>query len=181
MKEMEETWNEPEKRHPLFKDFKHPINFNFGTITGGEWPSSVPCASTFQMRVGFFPGEPIENVKSAIENCIKTAAEARNIPYSIEYNGFHAEGCEMDMDSPLFSVLGDIHKKVTQDEPKYGPVTCTTDARFFQLYSKMPATCYGPESKSIHGIDESVSIESMMRVARVLCVFMSRWCGLEAL
>jgi hypothetical protein len=29
------------------------------------------------------------------------------------------------------------------------------------------------------GIDESVSIESTLRVAQVLALFMARWCGVE--
>jgi acetylornithine deacetylase len=32
---------------------------------------------------------------------------------------------------------------------------------------------------SIHGIDEWVSIDSMMDVTKVLAVFIARWCGLN--
>lgn len=55
----------------------------------------------------------------------------------------------------------------------------TTDARAFNLYGSIPATCYGPEAQNIHGINESVSIESTLRVAQVLALFMVRWCGVE--
>ena len=57
--------------------------------------------------------------------------------------------------------------------------SATTDARAFNLYGSIPATCYGPEAQNIHGIDESVSIESTLRVAQVLALFMARWCGVE--
>jgi acetylornithine deacetylase len=53
------------------------------------------------------------------------------------------------------------------------------DARFFNLYHQIPTTCYGPEAQAIHGIDESVSLTSMMNVAKVLAIFISDWCGLE--
>ena len=42
-----------------------------------------------------------------------------------------------------------------------------------------PIECYGPEAKAIHGIDESVSLESIRDVTRVLAVFIAEWCGLE--
>ena len=58
--------------------------------------------------------------------------------------------------------------------------TATTDARFFQLYGGIPATCYGPQAGNTHGIDEWVSIASMMEVTQVLALFMARWCGLNA-
>ena len=53
----------------------------------------------------------------------------------------------------------------------------TTDARFFQIYGNIPATCYGPKAERIHGIDERVSISSMMEVTEVLALFIADWCG----
>jgi acetylornithine deacetylase len=52
-------------------------------------------------------------------------------------------------------------------------------ARFFTLYGDTPATCYGPEASRIHGIDESVSLDSLRDVTRVLTLFIAGWCGLE--
>ena len=57
--------------------------------------------------------------------------------------------------------------------------TATTDARLFQLYGGIPATCYGPVSGNIHGIDEWVSIASMLEVGAVIALFVARWCGLN--
>ena len=57
--------------------------------------------------------------------------------------------------------------------------TATTDARFFQLYGGIPATCYGPQSGNTHGIDEWVSLSSMQRVTAVLALYIARWCGLN--
>jgi acetylornithine deacetylase len=47
------------------------------------------------------------------------------------------------------------------------------------LYGATPATCYGPEARDIHGIDESVSLESAQRVCAVLALFIARWCGVN--
>jgi len=79
----------------------------------------------------------------------------------------------------MMKLLGETHKRVTKQEPVYAPVTCTTDARFFELYYHTPATCYGPEAKNIHAIDESVSLESMKQVTKTLALFIASWCGLE--
>lgn len=37
------------------------------------------------------------------------------------------------------------------------------------------------ETDAIHGIDESVDLESMMEVATVLALFIARWCGTRPL
>jgi acetylornithine deacetylase len=58
--------------------------------------------------------------------------------------------------------------------------TGTTDAKFFNLYGETPAICYGPSGgENIHGIDEWVSIDSVVQVTAVLAVFMARWCGVN--
>jgi len=44
----------------------------------------------------------------------------------------------------------------------------------------VPVTCYAPLAKNIHGIDESVSIDSMRRVSATLALFLQNWCGVEA-
>ena len=180
LKTLEDKWNEPERRPALWKDFKHPINFNFGTISGGEWPSSVPAFAEFQLRIGFFPDQPIADVKKEVEAALAEAAGKKNLHHAVVYNGFQAEGAAFPTpDSDFFQALGAVHKDVMNKDAVYTALTCTTDGRFFQLYHGMPTTCYGPESTSIHGIDESVSLESMHNVTKVLALFMARWCKLE--
>ena len=47
------------------------------------------------------------------------------------------------------------------------PLTCTCDARSYSsLYqdpNKVVVTCYDPEATNIHGLDESVSLDSSMK------------------
>eukprot|EP01120_Amphizonella_sp_Union-15-10_P017302 TRINITY_DN9579_c0_g1_i1.p1 TRINITY_DN9579_c0_g1~~TRINITY_DN9579_c0_g1_i1.p1 ORF type:complete len:432 (+),score=68.91 TRINITY_DN9579_c0_g1_i1:86-1381(+) len=181
LQSLESQYNLDASSDRVYSNHKHPVNFNVGKMNGGDWASSVPAWCTFECRVGFLPGVPISKVKSDIEACLKKAAEPRKIEYKILYNGFHAEGCVMDRDNLLFVNLAECHQIVTGKPAKYEAITCTTDARFFQLYEGIPSTCYGPEAKNIHGIDESVSLDSMKQVAKVLAVFISKWCGLEKL
>lgn len=176
-----EGWNAPELRHPAWADHPHPLNFNLGRIEGGDWNSTVPPSAAADVRVGFFPGTALHEVRAAIERTVDEAlrddpslagTEAR-----IEWGGFQAEGCEMDPSHPMMTLLADIHHEVTGDPIESLASTATSDARFFQLYGDTPATCYGPAADAIHGIDESVDLASMMEVATVLALFIERWCG----
>ncbi|NQV43436.1 MAG: ArgE/DapE family deacylase, partial [Rhodospirillales bacterium] len=46
LREIEEEWNLPENRHELYCDHAHPVNFNLGKISGGDWASTVPCSTS---------------------------------------------------------------------------------------------------------------------------------------
>jgi acetylornithine deacetylase len=181
---LEAEWNRPENRHEAYGEHVHPVNFNLGRISGGDWASTVPCAAAIDVRVGFYPGMSLEEVRRAVEaridHAVATRKELKGAKVAVDYRGFQAEGAVMDADSALMTMLAQAHRRVTNRPVEHMASTATTDARFFQLYGNIPATCYGPEATNIHGIDESVSIDSMMEVAQVLAVFMAEWCGVEA-
>ncbi|KYQ88608.1 Acetylornitine deacetylase [Tieghemostelium lacteum] len=179
LRKLEEQWNNPQNIHPAFKQFKHPLNFNLGIINGGEWTSSVPCECTFELRAGFYPGADLKKIREELVSVIDKAATDKGLPYQIKWNGFQAEGYLTDPELPMMKALGETYRKALNREPEYSPVLCTTDTRFFGLYYGIPATCLGPESSHIHGIDESVSLESLRDITRVLACFISDWCGLQ--
>ncbi|HUG62411.1 MAG TPA: ArgE/DapE family deacylase [Methylomirabilota bacterium] len=180
---LEEAWNAPAARHPLYRDHPHPVNFNLGRIRGGDWPSSVPAAASMDIRVGFQPGVSVAEARRAVEERIGEAAQTlpalRGAGVAISYRGFHAEPCVMDPSGAMMEALARVHLDVTGDPVRLLASTATTDARFFALYGDTPVTCYGPVGGGYHGVDEWVSIDSMIEVAAVLAVFMARWCGVE--
>lgn len=183
LKKLETEWNRPENRHVAFTSHTHPINFNLGQIEGGEWNSSVPCKCRMGVRVGFYPGVEVEVVKQSVEDTVR--ASLAGLPNSLEltfdYQGFQAPGCEFDLDHPSMQALATAHEKINGVPPQRIALTATTDARHFKLIADLPVTCYGPQADNIHGIDESVSIDSMQRVATVMAQFMQDWCGLETI
>ncbi len=185
LKRLEARWNAADVRHPAYAGQRHPINFNLGVIKGGEWPSSVPTECRFEMRVGFFPGVEPAEVRRRIETTIARAAAARPglhaTPPEIEYVGFQAAGCTVDPEGEMMRLLADVHRRITGRKAEHVAATATTDARIFNLYGGIPATCYGPEAQNIHGIDESVGLDSLRQVTRVLALFIAEWCGTEPL
>lgn len=178
LKRLEEAWNHGDCRHPNYEGHNHPINFNVGKMSGGDWTSSVPATARFDLRVGFFPGKPMDEVKREVEAAIHEGAP-NGVRVEVRYGGFHAEGAVMDPDWPMMKQLSAVHQEVTGAAIEHLNSTATTDARFFVLYGDTPATCYGPEADRIHGIDESVSLDSLHTVTKVLALFIARWCGLE--
>ena len=181
LKKLETEWNRPSNRHQAFRKHQHPINFNLGHIQGGEWKSSVPCTCELGIRIGVYPGMDIAEAKQIVEARIRANAAQLNraLQVDIDYSGFHAPGCAFDLEHPMFKTLARAHRQVHGQRIQKVATTATTDARHFHLMMNTPVTCYGPLARNIHGIDESVSIESMQRVSTVFALFMAQWCGLE--
>lgn len=187
--ELEERWNRPACRHSNYGHNQHPLNLNIGKFQGGDWASSVPAWSVFDVRIGIYPGQDIEAAKEDIEETIRKAAQShdflRNNNPRIVYHGFLAEGYALSEDkSPVaaqaISTLEQAHKTVTGDALEKVSITATTDARFFGLYADTPALVYGPKAEGIHGFNERVNLESLRRVTQTTALFIARWCGLEA-
>ena len=178
-----EEWNEARNRHPAFADVHNPIRLNLGRIHGGEWASSVPTRCVAELRLGFYPGIGAARVRAAVEERLRQVAASeprlRGAHYRVHYSGFQAEGCTIEAGHPLMTTLAGAHERVVGTSAQSLASIATTDARVFNLYGDTPATCYGPEATNIHGIDESVSLESTRRVAAVIALFLLRWCGVE--
>lgn len=175
----------PEARHPMYCSHQHPINFNLGRLAGGEWTSSVPTHCRVDMRLGFYPGLSPAQVRAQVEALLERAHAAHpqhaSVQYKVSYQGFQAEGLVVDLQQPSMQLLMDCHRQVHEGrDPALTALTATTDVRFFHLYGQIPSTCYGPQGSDIHGIDEWVSLSSLERVTTVLALFVTRWCGVNA-
>jgi acetylornithine deacetylase len=185
LKKLEQRWNAPDARYRNYAHHAHPINFNLGKVQGGEWASSVPSACRSDIRIGFYPDMKVAQVKAQVEAVLAAAYAAHpahdSLRYEIVYQGFQADGFSLDLDEPIVTELSKCHLEVLGQTLQPTAFTGTTDAKYFNLYGNTPAVCYGPTGASIHGIDEWVSIDSLMQTAAVLAVFMARWCGVNTL
>ena len=78
------------------------------------------------------------------------------------------------------AVLAQSHQAVTGDELESFVTAGYLDTRVYALYDKIPALCYGPISRNIHGFDECVSLRSLERITAAMTLFIAQWCGTEA-
>jgi acetylornithine deacetylase len=179
--ELEAKWNS--ERHQNWGEHPHPINFVVSKIEGGDWTSSVPAWCTFDMRISFYPGMQLDQVRRDVEAVIRQAAQGNNFlannPPEVVYHGFQAEPYIVTGGEAAQATLRQSHRRVTGEELKSISLTATTDARFFGLYAGIPALVYGPIAGDIHGFDERVSLTSIRNVTRTIALFMAQWCGVQ--
>ncbi len=183
LRDFEKETNRPANIPESYSGIDNPLNLNVGIISGGDWASTVAGECVTRFRFGLFPGESLETLKRNIETRVAQAAAQdpwlRDFPPAVEYIGFQAEGCSFDDNGNFGRALNAAHTEWRGSAPKKLHATCTTDARFFNLYYNIPATCYGPRAENIHGVDERVSLSSMQHVTEVMISLIENWCGLQ--
>jgi acetylornithine deacetylase len=183
LRALEEEANRPPNVPEAYREVEHPLNLNVGVIRGGDWASTVAGECLTRFRFGLFPGEDLAALRARVEARVAEAAAGdpflRENPPRVEWIGFQAAGCRCSLDGDFGRALTAAHTAWRGRAPEPLRATCTTDVRFFELYHDIPATCYGPASTSIHGVDERVSVDSMQRVAEVLAGFVQDWCGVR--
>lgn len=182
LRDLEEELNRTDI-HPAYRNTPHPLNLNIGIFKGGDWPSTVPAEASFHGRLSFFPDISYDDICSrivqAVEQAAKKDAWLQDNPPQVEFYAFRSEGHSVSEDLPIFKVLRKCHHDQTGEDAQAPPNTATTDLRGFHFFGKGQSTCYGPIAENIHAANERVMIESVIHVARVYALFLSRWCGLS--
>ncbi len=183
-KAYEHAMNRAEMVHASFQGVNHPVNINLGTFQGGEWNSSVATRARLGMRVGVMVGRDPREVAGEIEALVAKAAQderLRACKVSLEFKGFMAEGCVFDQSAEIVRLSRRHFSEVTGGALRDYPAPALTDGRHFVLYQGTPVACFGPDAQDIHGIDESVGVESIHAITRSIALTMAEWCGVESI
>jgi acetylornithine deacetylase len=185
LKKFEAERNARKSEFPHFADLQKPINVNVGKIEGGDWASSVPAWCSFDVRTGLYTGENAQQGAQEIETFIRQACGEHpflsNNPPEVQFNGFMAEGYELEEGTDAEQALTIAHQTITSRSLESTTSLAYLDGRVFVLYDDTPCLVYGPTSANIHGFDEKVSIQSIESVTCTIALYIALWCGLEAI
>ncbi|MCT7378500.1 ArgE/DapE family deacylase [Chelativorans salis] len=183
LKKMTEEWNAEKANYPYFADLDHPINFNVGKITGGDWASTVAAWCKLSCRIAIYPGDdPAERARRIEKHLARDLAGDTflgNRPPQVTWNGFFARGYVLEEGGEAEAALADAHRRATSSELESFVTPGYLDARVFVIYAGTPCLVYGPVTENIHGFDERVSLASIKRVTGAIALFIADWCGLE--
>ncbi|HSU71505.1 MAG TPA: ArgE/DapE family deacylase [Micrococcaceae bacterium] len=180
LREVEAKWNLDKSEHRYFEDLDHPINFNFGKIIGGDWPSSVPAWCEFDVRAAIYPGISASQAWTELQECLDRLGDGETaIHATATKTGFFSEGYVLEPGSEAESLLESTHRQAFGAELESFTTPGYLDGRVFTLYADIPTMVYGPVSEAIHGFDERVSVESIRRITKSIALFIANWCGLQ--
>ena len=175
------TLNQAARQDPWFAAIADPIKFNPGIIRGGDWASSTPAWCEVDCRIGLLPGHDLEQARNAILDTVAKAARADNFlannPPEIEWNGFQADGYVLEPGTDAERILSEAHHAAFGHPMEERRSTAVNDTRFYGLYHRMPALCYGPRGENHHGFDERGHLETLKTTTLAIALFIAAWCG----
>lgn len=177
-------------RHPLIeKRFLNaslpPRSTNIvpSIIRGGEWISQVPAECELKCRIGFPPGETMEDIKKQIEDHVGKAAQAdiwlRENPPNIEWIGPNLRSAQIRPDQPIARTAQSCIKATTGIEPDFTVMAAGSDMRFPIVYANIPTIAFGAKGGSMHGADEWLEYKDFLSAIKSLALIILAHCGYE--
>jgi acetylornithine deacetylase len=154
-------------------------------IQGGNSAGYLPDECTLFAIVVYLPTEKPEDVQQEVEDQIRRAAELDNwlrlYPPQVVWNPpeqpWAFPSSELPVDHPGVQYLSRVIEDVAEQKAEYGGRGGITDAGWFPL-NGTPSVIYGPgDVHWAHRVDERVSLADVVLYAKVISVFLMRWCG----
>ncbi|MFQ6111413.1 MAG: ArgE/DapE family deacylase [Nitrospinota bacterium] len=180
--ELERYWG-VFKSHPLIG--KGSMTINQYAIEGGGNPHFMPNECRLRVLIYYLPGESVEDVKEEVEAAIKASAASdpwlKKSPPELAWlppeESVHFPPTELDLDYEAIRSLREAYREVTGEEVQAGGRGSLTDAGW--LYQAgIPSVVFGPgDFTRIHGIDEYIEVEDLLRYIRIMALFIRKWCG----
>lgn len=159
---------------PALASNRNPYTLNLGKVQAGDWTSSVASQASFSIRVGFPRAWTAEMAEAEVRRAVAgIAASDPDFPVQpvVTLSGFRAEGYLLDPTAPLQRDLAAAHLETHGVDPAVYAIGATTDARTYLNEFGIPAICFGATGYDLHGIDESVDLQSIIDAARTLARF----------
>lgn len=163
-----------------FGDNIAPISI--GTLTAGDWLSTVPETLLAEGRFGVFPGESVVDARAALAGCLAQVTSSdpwlQAHPPTLEWIEGQFEPGQTSVAEPIVEALSNAHAHVLGDRPKVQGVPYGSDLRLFTEHGRFPAVLYGPGDVAFaHTVEEHVELEEVFACAKVLATLIVEWCG----
>ena len=162
-------------------DLAHPLSI--GTVTAGDWASSVPDLLIAEGRFGVAIGEPIEQAKHEFEIAVAEACESdawlRAHPVEVEWWGGQFASGRLPHGSDLIERVRAAHDIGSEQRPLdvYG-APYGSDLRLLTGLGGIPTLQYGPgDVVDAHSPLEHVVLDDVVVAARTLALVALDICG----
>jgi acetylornithine deacetylase len=159
----------------------HPLSI--GSITAGDWASSVPDLLVAEGRIGVALDEPVTDTRAALEAAVNTVntndSWLRDHPVEVEWWGGQFASGRLPADSDLAARVQAAHVAATgSTTPDVYGAPYGSDLRLLTGVGRIPTVQYGPgDARLAHGPHESVALADIATTARTLALLAIDVCG----
>ncbi|SDW18748.1 4-acetamidobutyryl-CoA deacetylase [Paenibacillus sp. CF384] len=169
---------------PLFADNPIPIPINIGTISGGNWPSSVPDTVILEGRMGVAPEESLEQAKEQMATWLELLEEKdewfRAAPPELEWFGARWVPGSVDPAHELVRIVAEQYTSVTNQPAVLEASPWGTDGGLLTVLAETPCIVFGPGlTQMAHYPNEHIELDAVFEAAEIIALTMAEWCGVE--
>ena len=169
-------------KHPLTTRWDLPLAIEIGTVSAGEWASSVPDLLTAEGRMGVALGEEPAAARQAFEAAVVAACAddpwLREHPARVQWWGGQFAPGLTDADAEIVQVVRRAHAVVSSQAQTTWATPYGSDLRLMHGIGGVPTVHYGPGDLALaHGPEESVEIAEVLTATRVLALAVLDHCG----
>jgi acetylornithine deacetylase len=168
--------------NPYYPDPLNIAPISVGTLSGGDWHSTVPHGAVIEGRYGIFVGESVSDAKQAFAAAVQEAAAAdpwlREHPPVLEWFEGQFESGQTAAEAPILRQLAACHGAFVDASPELQGVTYGSDLRLFTNHARIPAVLYGPgDVTNAHAVDECIDLDEVVTATKVLALTVATWCA----
>lgn len=167
---------------PLMSGYRLPYPISVGTLTAGNWASSVPDRLVAEGRLGVALGEPVEQARQELEDAVARACAAdpwlARHPVQVEWWGGQFAPGQVEDGAVVTRLVSAAHRQVHGTSPAVHGVPYGSDQRLLTGLGGIPTVIYGPgDVRQAHAPDESVPVAELVHVTRTLVHLIATTCG----
>lgn len=182
LEELEAERNRRLGGDPVFRRYRTPFAICVGTVSGGDWASSVPDHVAIEGRYGVAPGEEPEAARLQMAAALADAAGRdpflRDHPPALEWWGGRFLAARTDSGHPLVSGLQGAASAALGREVALEGMTYGADMGLLSNVAGIPTVLFGAgDVRRAHRPDEWVGVDELEAQARALAVAAMRFCG----
>ncbi len=178
-------WEDDRNRtlsHPLYDHLENKFPISVGTVRAGTWASTVPETLVAEGRLGFLPGETIEEMQAAAEARIHGVGDRdewlRVHPPIVEWVGGQFASTEVSPNEPIARAVATGHHAATGAPVEVRGVSWGADMRLFKEIAGIPTVLYGAgDVRNVHCPDEFIDVEDLLVAIESLAHTLADWCG----
>jgi acetylornithine deacetylase len=171
-------------KHPLTARWDLPLAIEIGTVSAGEWASSVPDLLTAEGRMGVALGEEPAAARQAFEAAVVAACAddpwLREHPARVQWWGGQFAPGLTDANAEIVQVVRRAHAAVSPRPQATWATPYGSDLRLMHGIGGVPTVHYGPGDVALaHGPAESVEIAEVLTATRALALAVLDHCGVS--